>query len=132
MSTRTRASAAGPLVTFTPGISRRKGCTSPLPRSSMPTTSLIGSSAGTSPRNLRVATSIRVLASSAMSALLSSWTGSRAVAVLSDLMTLQQLAADHHTLNLRGALADQQQRRVAVQTLDLILLGVAVAAVDAE
>src|SRR6266566_7220368 len=50
----------------------------------------------------------------------------------SDLMTLQQLAPDHHALDLRGALADQQQRRVAVQALDLVLLGIAVAAVDAQ
>src|ERR687896_1875586 len=50
----------------------------------------------------------------------------------SDLVPLQELAPDHHALDLRGALADQQQRRVAVQALDLVLLGVAVAAVDAE
>ncbi len=31
-----------------------------------------------------------------------------------DLVPLQQLLADHHALDLRGALADQQQRRVAV------------------
>ena len=50
----------------------------------------------------------------------------------SDLVPLQQLLADHHALDLRGALADQQQRRVAVEPLDLVLLRVAVAAVDAE
>src|ERR687888_2014559 len=50
----------------------------------------------------------------------------------SDLVALQQLAPDHHTLDLRRALADQQQRRVAVEPLDLVLLRVAVAAVDAE
>src|SRR3954465_1760268 len=50
----------------------------------------------------------------------------------SDLVPLQQLAPDHHALDLRGALADQQQRRVAVEPLDLVLLRVAVAAVDAE
>src|ERR1700689_3584743 len=51
---------------------------------------------------------------------------------MSNLMPLQQLAPDHHALNLRRALADQQQRRVAVQTLDLVLLGIAIATVDAE
>src|SRR6185437_2222159 len=49
-----------------------------------------------------------------------------------ELVTLQQLAADDHALDLRGALADQQQRRVAIEALDLVFLGVAVAAVDAE
>src|SRR5215210_5168348 len=50
----------------------------------------------------------------------------------SQLVPLQQLLADHHPLNLRGSLADQQQRRVAVEALDLVLLRVAVAAVDTE
>src|SRR3954452_23731230 len=50
----------------------------------------------------------------------------------SDPVALQELLADHHALDLRRALADQQQRRVAIQALDLVLLGVAVAAVDAE
>src|SRR5688572_33483439 len=49
-----------------------------------------------------------------------------------DLVPLEELAADDHALDLRGALADQQQRRVAVEALDLVLLRVAVAAVDAE
>src|SRR6476659_3087863 len=49
-----------------------------------------------------------------------------------DLVPLQQLLADNHALDLGGSLADQQQRRVAVEALDLVLLGVAVAAVDAE
>src|SRR5580700_8585790 len=132
MSTRTRASAAGPLVTLTSGISKRKCCTSPRPRSSTPTTSLIGSSAGTSPTNLRVASSIRALASSAICLLVSSWTGWWSVAVLSDLMTLQQLAPDHHALYLRCALANQQQRGIAIETLDLVLLGVAIASMDAK
>src|SRR5438128_491604 len=117
MSTRMRASWAGPLVTLTLGISRRKCCTSPRPRSSTPTTSLIGASAGTSSMKRRVASSIRALASSAIE---------------SDLMTLQELAADDHALDLGGALADQEQRRIAVQALDLVLLGVAVATVDAQ
>src|SRR5579871_771330 len=123
MSTRTRASAAGPFVTFTSGISRRNCCTSPRPRSSTPTTSLTGASAGTSSMNLRTATSIRALASSAT--LPTSLTGS-------DLVALEHLAADHHALDLGGALADQQQRRVAVDALDLVLLGIAVSAVDAQ
>src|SRR4051812_630891 len=49
-----------------------------------------------------------------------------------DLVALEELLADDHSLDLRRALADEQQRRVAVQALDLVLLGVAVAAVDAE
>jgi hypothetical protein len=44
----------------------------------------------------------------------------------------QQGAADDHPLDLARALADQEQRRVAVEPLDLVLLAVAVAAVDAE
>src|SRR5215813_4997777 len=69
----------------------------------------------------------------------SSWKRSTAVLIRSavdaiglDLVPLQELAADHHALDLRGPLADQQQRRVAVEALDLVLLRVAVAAVDAE
>src|SRR5688572_18547516 len=50
----------------------------------------------------------------------------------SALVALEQLLPDDHPLDLRGALADQEQRRVAVEALDLVLLGVAVAAVDAE
>src|SRR3954447_11057305 len=50
----------------------------------------------------------------------------------SDLVPLEQLLADDHALDLARALADQQQRRVAVDALDLVLLGVAVAAVDAQ
>src|SRR6476620_12057056 len=50
----------------------------------------------------------------------------------SDLVPLEELLADNHALDLRGSLADQQQRRVAVEALDLVLLRVAVAAVDAE
>src|SRR5882762_9690431 len=104
------------------GISSRKCCTSPRPRSSTPTISLICSSAGTSSRNLRVASSIRSLASSdicpAPPLPVRVSCGGR-----SNLMTLQKLAPDHHPLDLRSALADQQQRRVAVQALDLVLLG---------
>src|SRR4051794_34648657 len=47
-------------------------------------------------------------------------------------MTLEELLADNHALDLARSLADQQQRRVAVEALDLVLLRVAVAAVDAE
>ena len=49
-----------------------------------------------------------------------------------DLVLLQQAAPDDHLLDLRGALADQQHGRFPVQALDLVLLGEAVAAVDAE
>src|SRR4051794_30887885 len=49
-----------------------------------------------------------------------------------DLVALQELLADHHALDLGRALADQEQRGVAVEPLDLVLLRVAVAAVDAE
>src|ERR1700742_817392 len=49
-----------------------------------------------------------------------------------DLVALEDLFADHHALDLGGPLADQKQRRVAVEALDLVLLRVAVAAVDAE
>src|SRR4051794_34112851 len=58
--------------------------------------------------------------------------GGRQAASGSDPVTLEQLLADDHPLDLRRALADEQQRGVAVQPLDLVLLGVAVAAVDAE
>ena len=47
-------------------------------------------------------------------------------------MARQQRLADDHALDLGGAFADQQQRRVAVKALNLILLRVAVAAVNAE
>src|SRR3954464_8776710 len=49
-----------------------------------------------------------------------------------DLVALEQLLSDHHALDLGGALADQQQRGVAVQPLDLVLLRVAVTALDPE
>src|SRR5260370_16715233 len=45
---------------------------------------------------------------------------------------LQQPAADDHLLDVGRALADQQHRGLPVEPLDLVLLGVAVAAVDAE
>src|SRR5437879_2105110 len=111
MSTRRRASLAGPLVTLTPGISRRNCCVSPLPRSSTPTTSLMGSSAGTSSRKRRVAVSMRVFASSAIARVIR---GGRARRL--DLVALQELSPDDHALDLGGALADEQQRRVTVET----------------
>src|SRR5881398_2843937 len=49
-----------------------------------------------------------------------------------DLVALQELLADHHALDLGRALADQEQRGVTVEPLDLVLLRVAVAAMDAE
>src|SRR3954447_15687973 len=86
-----------------------------------PKTSFSFSSAGTSAWNRSTAVLIR----SAVEAI---WLGAPHL----DLVPLQQLLADHHALDLRGPLADQQQRRVAVEALDLVLLRVAVAAVDAE
>src|SRR5690242_8586105 len=51
---------------------------------------------------------------------------------LLDSEVLEQATADDHLLDLGGALADEQHRCLAVESLDLVLLGVAVAAVDAE
>src|SRR5260370_34876949 len=45
---------------------------------------------------------------------------------------LQQPAAGDHLLDVGRALADQQHRGLPVEPLDLVLLGVAVAAVDPE
>src|SRR5690242_17666832 len=92
-----------------------------LARSSRPNTSFRFASAGTSAWNRSTAVRIR----SEVDAI---WLAAPHL----DLVPLQQLLADHHALDLRGSLADQQQRRVAVEALDLVLLGVAVAAVDAE
>src|SRR5436190_5407768 len=89
--------------------------------SSRPKTSFRFFSAGTSAWNRSTAVLIR----SAVDA--------TALAALHlDLVPLQELLADNHALDLGGALADQEQRRVAVEALYLVLLGVAVAAVDAE
>src|SRR5690606_26563858 len=49
-----------------------------------------------------------------------------------DAVLLQQSLADDRLLDLAGALADQQEGRLAHEPLDLVLGGVAVAAVDAE
>src|SRR5438874_12375871 len=81
----------------------------------MPKTSFRFASAGASPCTRSTAPLIR-----------------SAVEAKLDLVPLQQLAADQHLLDLGGPLADQEQRRVAVEALDLVLLRVAVAAVDAE
>src|ERR1700710_128444 len=54
------------------------------------------------------------------------------VAPVSDLVSLEDLFADHHALDLGGPLADQEERGVAVEALDLVLLRVAIATVDAE
>src|SRR3954447_1886736 len=51
---------------------------------------------------------------------------------LLNLVPLQELLADHHALDLGSDLADQEEGRVPVEALDLVLLRVAVAAVDAE
>src|SRR5918995_83234 len=48
----------------------------------------------------------------------------------SDRVALQQLLADHHSLDLRGPLPDQEKRGIAVQALDLVLLRVPIAPVD--
>src|SRR4051812_46398031 len=45
---------------------------------------------------------------------------------------LENATADDHLLDLGGALADQEHRGLAIEALDLELLGEAVAAVDAE
>src|SRR4029077_4364416 len=89
---------------------------SPLPFSSSPKTSLSFCRAGTSAWKCSTAIRIR----------------SEVDAIRLDLVPLQELFADHHALDLGGALADQEQRRVAVEALDLVLLRVAVAPVDAE
>src|SRR5215210_4473886 len=88
---------------------------SPRPRSSRPTTSFSFASDGTWDWSRSTTWAI------------SSW-----VEANSDLVPLEELLADHHLLDLRRALADQEQWRVAVDALDLILLRVAVAAVDAK
>jgi hypothetical protein len=46
------------------------------------------------------------------------------------LPALNQLACDHVSLDLIGALADDHQRRVAEVALDIELAGIAVAAVS--
>src|SRR5918912_4180719 len=106
---RTLESAAMSLVTVPSGICKRNCCVSPRPRRSMPTTSLSGLSAGISSRKLRTARSINTLASSD-------------IATASDLVPPQQLLADDHALDLGRSLADEQQRRVAIQALDLVIL----------
>src|SRR5215211_1679442 len=47
-------------------------------------------------------------------------------------VALEELSSDHHLLDLGRALPDQEQGRVAVDALDLVLLGIAVSAVDPE
>src|SRR5690606_38797713 len=59
-----------------------------------------------------------------------SW--SRALGSALELVLPEQAAADDRLLDLAGALTDEQERRLAHEPLDLVLLGVAVAAVDAE
>src|SRR5438105_3166812 len=50
----------------------------------------------------------------------------------SDLVALEQLLADHHALDLGRALADQEERCIAVEPLDLVLLRIPVAAMNPE
>src|SRR6185436_16697105 len=106
-SSRTFASEAMSFVTTGPGFSTRYIWMSPRPRSSSPTTSLNPASAGTSARKFRAPCSISALVSD----------GELRAPTL-DLVALEQLLADHHALDLGRALADQQQRRVAVEALD--------------
>src|SRR5215210_6734297 len=115
-----RASPAGSLSIFGPGTSTRQIGTSPRARSSSRITSFSCLRAGTS--------SWRCSTACLISVLVSPLDTRRS----SDLVALQQLLADDHALDLGGALADQQQRRVPVEPLDLVLLRVAVAAVDPE
>src|SRR6476619_1691401 len=49
-----------------------------------------------------------------------------------DRVVLEQAPADDHALDVGCAFTDQQHRRLPVEPLDLVLLGVAVAAVDPE
>src|ERR1700749_2760117 len=91
-----------------------------LARSSRPKTSFSLARAGTSAWKRSIAVRIR------------SDVDAISAPTSSDLVPLQDLFADHHALDLGGPLADQEQRRVAVEALDLVLLRVAVAAVDAE
>src|SRR5699024_5750886 len=49
-----------------------------------------------------------------------------------DRVVLEDRLADDHLLDLGGALTDEQHRGLPVEALDLVLLGVAEAAVDAE
>src|ERR1700722_6083032 len=133
ISTLMRASSAGPLVTLKSGISRRKNWTSPLPCSSTPTTIFMGAKAGTSSTKRRAAVSIRSLASPAISSSRRDemlgrryWvdpphpTLMTCMGTSSDLVPLQELLADHHALDLRSSLADQEQGRIAIETLDLV------------
>src|ERR671914_466843 len=51
---------------------------------------------------------------------------------LRELVPVQELAGDDHLLDLAGALADQEERGVAVQALDRVLGRVAIPSVDPE
>src|SRR5829696_31083 len=115
-----RASPAGSFEISGPGTATRQTGTSPCERSSSRTTSLSCLNDGTSCWRFSTACLIRALVSALDTE------------PSLDLVALEELLADHHALDLGGALADQQQRRVAVEPLDLVLLGVAVAAVNAE
>jgi hypothetical protein len=53
-------------------------------------------------------------------------------AVTGGLVFLEKAPTDDHLLDLRDALADEQHRHLPVEALDLVLLGEAVAAMDAE
>src|SRR6266542_6370693 len=111
-----RASPGSPFVTSGAGIRIRNTWTSPRPRSSSRTTIFSRARAGTSRSRFRTAIAI----------------SSAGRAKGSDLVALQELLADHHLLDLGSPLANQEQRRVAVDPLDLVLLGIAVPAVDPQ
>src|SRR3954453_10849982 len=98
MDTRTLASDAMSLVTLGPGTSTRYSWTSPRPRSSSSKTSLSWASAGTYPWKSVMAFSIRALVSG------------DDMRRRSDPVALEELLADDHALDLRRALADEQQR----------------------
>src|SRR5215210_2960515 len=115
-----RASPAASFSIFGPGSSTRQIGTSPRARSSSLITSLSCRSAGSSSSRCSIACRMRVLVSPLDTR------------PSLDLVALEQLLADHHALDLGGALADEEQRGVAVEPLDLVFLRVAVAAVDPE
>src|SRR4029453_8637745 len=50
----------------------------------------------------------------------------------SEFVVFEEAAADDHALDVGGALADEQHRGLAVQPLDLVLLGEALPALDGE
>ena len=101
---------------------RHAGLSAPSRRPGRTTSTWPGSAWSRSPRTTLRAGSARPPSTSSRGS----------TAARSDLVARDQFAADDHALDLAGAFADQQQRRVAVEAFDLVFLGVAVAAVDPE